>query len=136
MKVIYDSSAAQEFQFTVEPVSLVHKAAVDAMRHWHNIEDLPRFANDRHGYGDSDGYFGITYPSDLDEFDISQGESIAEGHVVASASYGDPHAKAFSLPESEYIQLLGQYLELSGKPELAKQVRNYNAEQGSEPDCQ
>ena len=46
-------------------------AALTAIRHWSNKAELAQFALDRHGFGDTDGGFGITYPNDLDEYDKS-----------------------------------------------------------------
>ena len=62
-------------------------AALIAIRHWRDKAALARFAADRHGFGDSDGGFGITYPSDLDEHDRQvEGVTIPEDHVLAYGS--------------------------------------------------
>jgi hypothetical protein len=54
----------------------------NAIRHWSRLIDLAEFAAQRHGYGDSDGGFGITYPGGHDEYDREvDGFHIPEGFV-------------------------------------------------------
>ena len=36
----------------------------DAIRHWPSLTALAGFAAHRHGYGNTDGGFGVTYPGD------------------------------------------------------------------------
>lgn len=122
MKVCHSPFADREFQYTVEPHSPAQKAALDAIRHWQPVEDLCRFALARHGYGDTDGCFGITYPGDLDDHDRACGESIKDGWIEVEAGYGDPHTDPFLLRECEYLELLRQYLTLCNRPDLAAQL--------------
>ena len=124
MKVIYQPGVALEFEYTVVPFSEAAKAAVDAMRHWSKLEDLVSFANDRHGYCNGDGYFGITYPDDLDEWDRANGEFIEEGSVSAFAGYGDPNSEEYIIAEAEYIELLKQYLGIRGRPDLVRLIHS------------
>ncbi len=44
-------------------------ACLDAIQHWSSLKELAGFAAQRHGYGDSNGGFGIHYPGDLDKYD-------------------------------------------------------------------
>ncbi len=49
---------------------------------WPSFEELVEYANKRHGYVGDDGYYGVTYPSDLDEYQKEiEGEFIPEGFV-------------------------------------------------------
>ena len=41
----------------------------NAIRHWSRLTDLAEFTAQRHGYGNTDGGFDVTYPGDLDEYD-------------------------------------------------------------------
>ena len=137
MKLIYSPNAEIEFQFTCEPSTVARKAAIDAMRHWSSLAKLVAFAEARHGYGDSDGFFGIIYPSDLDEFDRANGHSICEGNVEAFAWYGAHEGETHQLPEIEYLELLRQFLTLMGHPSLARQIDKLlseDAKQHNAPD--
>jgi hypothetical protein len=122
MKLTYSPNAEAEFRYTCEPNTAGRKAAIDAMRHWSNVEDLVAFAEARHGYEDTDGFFGITYPTDLDEFELANGHAIAEGNVEANAWYGAHDGPTHQLPEKEYLELLKQFLTLNGRASLAGRI--------------
>lgn len=122
MQIVYDPTAALEFQFTVSPHSAVAKAAIDAMRNGSSPQDLARFAIARHGYLNADSFFGVTYPSDLDDFDCANDEAIPDGQIQVLAGYGDSHAVGHLISESEYLELLRQYLLVVGLPNDAKQI--------------
>src|SRR5262245_12592136 len=67
-------------------------AARDAIRHWSRLPELAEFAALRHGFGDSDGGFGVTYPGDLDDYDHEvDGVCIPEGFVQAYGFWGPPN---------------------------------------------
>jgi hypothetical protein len=72
-------------------------------------QQLITFAHARHGFGGDDGGYGITYASDLDEFDISQGCSIPTGWV--EIYYQDTEV---TIPEAEYLDYLSAYLRQKG----------------------
>tara|TARA_R110002167_G_scaffold362307_1_gene581326 strand:+ start:3326 stop:3718 length:393 start_codon:yes stop_codon:yes gene_type:complete len=122
MQIAYDPDAPPEFQYTVSPHSLPRKAAVDAMRNWCAPEELSAFAVARHGFMNSDSFFGITYPTDLDEWDRASGESIPDGYVEALAGYGDPHSDGLLILEAEYLELLRQFLLLVRLPTHAQEL--------------
>ncbi|MEW4454482.1 hypothetical protein AB1L30_17535 [Bremerella sp. JC817] len=122
MKLIYSPHAELEFQYTVEPYTAARKAAIDVIRNWSTITDLVAFAESRHGYENRDGFFGITYASDLDDFDRANGISIPNDYVEANAGYGASAGETHQLPESEYLELLRQFLVLNNRPELATRV--------------
>lgn len=121
MKVVYKQENPIEFQFTVDPDSEPHKAALDAIRHLTDLNRLIEFAKKRHGYS-TDGYFSVSYPSDLDEYDRTQGSSIPEGHIEVEAGYGEPNTKCYKLPEADYLDILRQYLRIRGRGDLAEKI--------------
>jgi hypothetical protein len=128
MKLIHDQNETAEFQFSVEPFSAAAKAAVDAIRRWPRQSDLVEFAVKRHGYGNTDGYFGIIYPGDLDDCDQVSGESIPEGSVKAYAWYGETDGDTHVLSELEYLDFLRQYFEACGLLDLATSVETLHNE--------
>lgn len=128
MKMTYSPDSEIEFQFTCEPNTPARKAAIDAMRHWRSSEELVAFAEARHGYTDTDGFFGISYPSDLDESDRANGDSIPDGIVEAIAWYGAHEGPRNQLPEEEYLELLMQFLLLNRHADLAIRIRKLLAE--------
>ena len=122
MKIIYSPGAEIEFQFSCEPHTAAHKAAIDAIRNWPNLSDLVAFAESRHGYENTDGYFGITYPGDLDDYERSNGNSIPDGYVEANAWYGASDGETHKLLESDYLELLRQFLSLKNHKELVERI--------------
>lgn len=100
-------------------------AALIAIRHWRDKSALARFAADRHGFGDSDGGFGITYPSDLDEHDRAvEGVQIPTGHVLAYGFWGgSAGGYEVLVPEALYRRVLSEVLECLGLRQDAAMVR-------------
>lgn len=50
---------------------------------WRPLSQLADFAALRHGYGNSNGGFGVTYPGDLDEYDVQvEGIHIQVGSLL------------------------------------------------------
>ncbi|MFN3149071.1 hypothetical protein [Bremerella sp.] len=123
MKLTYNPDADSEFQYKCAPHTPARKAAVDAIRNGPSVNDLVTLAEARHGYTNTDGYFGITYPSDLDDHDRANGESIPNGFVHAIAWYGANNGETHELPERDYLELLRQFLLLNQREELANRVR-------------
>lgn len=122
MKLSYSPEASFEFQFTCEPPSPARRAAVDAIRHWGNSVALVSFAAAGHGYTNTDCFFGVTYPGDLDEYDLTQRPPIPAGYVEVIAWYGERDGITHLLPEREYVELLRQYLWLTNQPDLSERV--------------
>jgi len=90
---------------------------------WPTPEQLVQFANERHGYMGDDGYYGVTYPSDLDEYQIEvEGEFIAEGFVEISY-WGGAH-KETTITEQKYLEVLKAHLLSQGYCKLALGLRN------------
>lgn len=108
-------------------------AAREAIRHWPEPAQLLQFALARHGYLDTNGFFGITYPSDLDDCDRARGEQIPEGMIEVVAGYGDARAAGHLLPESRYIELLAEFLAERGADEqLAALERAFRERRGTD----
>ena len=99
-------------------------AALTAIRHWSDKAALADFARDRHGYADTDGGFGITYPGDLDWYDREvEGRHIPEGSVLAHGFQGPPDGYELLVPEWLYRDVLAEVLECLGMRREAAAVR-------------
>lgn len=122
MELSYDPSASFAHQFSCRPSNPAREAAIDAIHNWKSVSQLVDFAEARHGYQNTDGFFGIFYPSDLNEFDRANGDPIPNGMIQANAWYGAHDGPIHLLPELEYLELLRQYLTLLGKLELACRI--------------
>lgn len=96
----------------------------EAIRHWSSLTALSGFAIQRHGYGDSDGGFGVTYPGDLDEFDsLVDGVRIPEGFVQVYGFWGPPDGYVLLVYEALYLDTLAGMLSEAGHNAEAAQVR-------------
>ena len=83
-------------------------------------EQLVEFANKRHGYA-SDGYTGITYPSDLDEYQKEvEGEFIPDGFI--EIMYWDGAEKELLIREESYLAALKMHLMGIGHKSLASEI--------------
>ena len=99
-------------------------AALTAIRHWSNKPSLVQYALDRHGFGDTDGGFGITYPGDLDEYAHEvEGRHIPDGFVQAYGFWGPPDGYEILVPEWLYRDVLAEVLACLGMREEATRVR-------------
>lgn len=99
-------------------------AVRDAIRHWSRLPELSEFATQRHGFSNSDGGFGVTYPGDLDEYDrVIDGLNIPEGFVEVSGFWGLPDGYELLVPESYYLTILAEMLADKGYSAEANQVR-------------
>ena len=103
-----------------EPAAAVR----DAIRHWSRLPELAEFAVLRHGFGDSDGGFGVTYPGDIDEYDREvDGVRIAEGFVQVYEFWGPPDGYELLVTELVYLTELAAVLSAKGHEPEAAQVR-------------
>jgi hypothetical protein len=99
--------------------------ARDAIRHWCWLPELADFAVQRHGFGDSNGGFGVTYPGDLDEYDlVVRGDSIPAGFVRAYGFWGPPDGYEVLVPEPTYLEILASELATAGHAAEAALVRS------------
>jgi len=100
------------------------KAVHDAIRHWSSLTNLAVFAARRHGFMNTDGGFGVTYPGDLDEYDRQvDGVSIPEGFVRVCGFWGPPSGYELLVPEQTYLTTLADVLAAAGHVAEAEQVR-------------
>ena len=90
---------------------------------WPPLDKLVEFAVKRHGFGGDDGYYGITYPSDLDDHDRVNGYTIPEG--IVEISYWDGEIKEVLIEKKEYLTLLLAHLDKLDVPELAREIRSF-----------
>ncbi len=107
------------------------KAAIlEAIRHWLRLTDLAEFAAQRHGYGDDNGGFGVTYPGDLDEYDREvDGIHIPEGFVQVYGFWGPPDGYQIMVTELEYLETLAGALSAVGHAADAERVKVLAARQ-------
>lgn len=95
----------------------------DAIRHWSRLPELAEFAIQRHGFGNTDCGFGVTYPGDLDEHERAIGAiDIPEGFVQVYGFWGLPDGYEFVVSESAYLTTLAEMLAVEGYPAEAQLV--------------
>jgi hypothetical protein len=106
---------------TPDPIS----AVLASIRHWHNKANLAQFAIEGHGFGNTDGGFGITYPRDLDVHDREvEHVEIPAGYVLVYGFWGDEAGGYHVLvAEAEYRRILAEELERLHLPREAAMVR-------------
>ncbi|EIZ1411942.1 hypothetical protein MOV01_004278 [Vibrio vulnificus] len=82
-------------------------------------EQLVEFALKRHGYCMDNGYYGVTYPDDLDEYEREvEGQCISEG--MLRINYWDGSENESLVSERDYLSALKNYLTRKGNKELAR----------------
>lgn len=80
---------------------------------------LVKFALARHGFGGDNGYYGLTYPNDIDEYErVVEGKFVPEGKV--QINYWDGKHKDILVSEKEYILALKNFLISDGCCEMAE----------------
>ena len=88
---------------------------------WPTNEELFTYANNRHGYGGDDGYYGVSYSSDRDDYQREvEGEYIPDGYL--EVNYWDGEHRELQVLETEYLSELKNYLLSSGNEYLAKKI--------------
>lgn len=91
--------------------------------HWPLDEELVSLALERRGFGGDDGYYGLAYPHDLDEYDQALGAGIPEG--MLELTYFDDGIKEALIPERDYLELLEAFLRERNKSGLAKKMDGF-----------
>jgi hypothetical protein len=93
---------------------------------WSRLPELARFAQLRHGYENSDGGFGVTYPDDLDEFQRQvEGVQIPYGSLlVYGFANAPPYGYELLLREHYYLTVLADILSEAGHANEAATVRS------------
>lgn len=100
-------------------------ACREVILEWRNPSELAAFAEKRHGYGNSDGGFGVTYPEDLDEYQlIVEKIHIPRGYLLV---YGYAHAcppgYGILVLEAMYLDVLAKTLAGLGLKNEVRRVR-------------
>ena len=79
------------------------------------MRDLSQFALARHGWGDTDGGFGVTYSTDLDEYDRDVDNlNIPNGCVHIYGFWGHPDGYEVLISEGDYVDHLVRVLTADG----------------------
>ena len=114
--------------YPVTPGLPEFRIAVEAICSW-PLDELSKFALARHGYGNTDGGCGVTYPSDLDDYDRQvERISIREGFVRVYTGWGfvesreDLGGAECEIPETTYLEILRQILAHNGRHADAEDV--------------
>lgn len=117
-------SSGEEFNtYSVSPEKIEFQLALNAITHWSNLEDLVRFALSGHGYGNTDSMCGITYESDLDDYDREiDAVVIPVGQVQAYSDHFDVKEK--NLTEIQYLMILKSFFEVNNELEFAETINN------------
>jgi hypothetical protein len=96
---------------SITPISS-EAACREIISQWSQLSELADFAELRHGYGNSDGGFGITYPGDLDEYEIEvEGIKIPNGSVLLYGyTFALPPGYELLVSEHDYLTVLAHIL--------------------------
>lgn len=95
-----------------------------AIRAWSSLLDLAVFAEERMGFGDTNGGFGVNYPEHVDDYDrVAQGNEIPDGFLAVYGFWGPPDGYELLVPEDTYLDVLAELLDEDGEQALARRVR-------------
>lgn len=87
----------------------------EVISHWRQPAELADFAEKRHGYGDTNGGFGVTYPEDLDEYARQvERAHIPVGQVEIYGYWGVNQGYELLVPEKLYLTVLAEHLQKVG----------------------
>ncbi|MGG6231508.1 hypothetical protein [Tenacibaculum sp. SDUM215027] len=117
-------SNGEEFiTYNVSPELIEFQLALNAIAHWENLKSLVEFAISRHGYGNTDSMCGITYESDLDDYDREiENVLIPIGQIQAYSDHFEVKEK--NITEVEYLMILKSFFEANYEFEFAKTINN------------
>ncbi|CAN7676727.1 hypothetical protein [Acidovorax sp. LjRoot117] len=103
----------------------------EVISHWRTPAELASFAAARHGFGDSNGGFGVIYPGDLDEYQREiENACIPEGQVEIYGYWALPGGYEFQVSERFYLSVLAGHLKTIG---LSNGANDVSALAGSLP---
>lgn len=89
---------------------------------WPTEAGIVEFAVQRRGYMGDDGYYGVTYASDLDDYDRSvEGRFIEPDHI--ELTYWDGEAKSITVPELAYLRAILDHLKSHEDSDLVEKVQ-------------
>ncbi|WP_198115397.1 hypothetical protein [Massilia rhizosphaerae] len=91
---------------------------------WSNLVQLVDFAEQRHGFGDSNGGFGAIYPDDVDEYMAEvEGVRVPDGSVLLYGyAFAIPPGYEILIEEPVYLRNLVDVLREHGLTAEAKRV--------------
>jgi len=99
----------------------------EIVRHWSSLPSVADFAQQRHGFTDTNGGFGVTYPNDLDDYDrLTEGIVIPVGQVLLLGYWGPPDGYQLLVTERLFLDVLSDMLDEAGLTNEATQVRSVN----------
>ena len=104
------TDAAGVVQYLLAPDTASNRAILEALRSWSRTASLATFAAERHGFGNSDGGFGVNYPGDLDA-DEREAAALEDGLVMVYGFFGPPDGYELTVPESQYLECLAAFLD-------------------------
>lgn len=108
-------------RYTITPDKPAYQLALIAITHWSNMRQLVDFALAGHGYGNTNTMSGITYETDLDDYDRTVDKvNIPVGYVQAYLEYH--RLKEAILTETDYLAILKAFLESNQEVKLASLV--------------
>lgn len=87
---------------------------------WPSNVALVEYATKRHGYRGDDGYYGVTYSTDLDEYELVERRCIEDGYV--EIAYWDGDFQAIQVSEADYLKALEANLRSNENAALADMV--------------
>jgi len=101
-------------------------ACREAILAWSRLRELAEFAEQRRGYMNSDGGFGIEYPEGLDEYqkavekiEIPAGSVMVSGYCIAV-----PPGYDILVPERVYLTVLAEILTENSLLKEARRVES------------
>jgi hypothetical protein len=98
-------------------------AVRNAIGSWPSLSALADFAVRRHGFGNTDGGFGVTYPDDLDDYDRAAGHLVPAGYVAVYGLWGPPDGYEVFVDETFYLATLVAVLKSHGLLAEAQRVQ-------------
>lgn len=123
-RITYRLDESGAGRYSISPDSDQARCVVASIACWRPVAQLAAFAQARHGYGDTDGGFGVTYPADQDEDERdAKGEAIPPGSVRVYGYWGAPDGYEFEVSEAFYLNVLIAVLEAHCLSMEAKSVK-------------
>lgn len=95
----------------------------EVISHWRKPDELASFAVARHGFGDSNGGFGVTYPEGADANQPeAEKDCVPQGSVEIYGYWGPPEGYEFRVSEKLYLSILASHLQALGLSDQARSV--------------